>query len=254
MYYAAMPWSRADRKKDARFARYISDIMAHRNSEVQRRLKYDHRQRHSGGYNPKFFGSISSSSYGHGSLGSGSGAFSRPQEVSHHRQLPSYQLADSGSSPLQSETVSPTSVNNEEVGIVSPNSSITGSGSPVAGSKSSMDEVVATATAAVPPAVYNTYAYNGYIGGHEFLDRIETLGCRRVLYAILEPDVRRRLTIDQVVNDDWVSRIRHCTDCTDKQEQQAMMVFGPGTAAHRYLQLPNGDLHHQHAMPKKVKS
>ncbi|KAI8604724.1 kinase-like domain-containing protein [Dissophora ornata] len=137
MYYAAMPWSRADRKKDARFARYISDIMAHRYSEAQRRSKYDQRQRHGGSYGPRL---------------------------------------------------------------------------------------------------------------------IETPGCRRVLYGILEPDARKRLTIDQVVNDDWVSRIRYCTDCTDKQEQQVAMVFSRGTAAHRYLQLPNGDLHHQHAIPRKVKT
>ncbi|KAF8940926.1 serine/threonine-protein kinase HAL4/sat4 [Dissophora ornata] len=248
MYYAAMPWSRADRKKDARFARYISDIMAHRYSEAQRRSKYDQRQRHGGSYGPRLFDSMSSSSRSYGSLGSGSGAFGRPHEVNHHRHFPSYQPTDSGSSLSQSETASPTSANCEEDGSVSPKSSTTVSGSPV------MDEVATAATAAVPPAVYNTYAYNGHIGGHEFLDRIETPGCRRVLYGILEPDARKRLTIDQVVNDDWVSRIRYCTDCTDKQEQQVAMVFSRGTAAHRYLQLPNGDLHHQHAIPRKVKT
>ncbi|KAI8357728.1 kinase-like domain-containing protein [Mortierella sp. GBAus27b] len=120
MYYSAMPWARADRKRDARFARYVNDIVTHRQAEPQRRL------------------------------------------------------------------------------------------------------------------------------------RIETPGSRRVLYGILEPDARRRLTIDQVANDEWVSRIRFCTDCPMKQEQQAVMIYGKDAAMtpQKYLQLPNGELHHRHSIPK----
>ncbi|OAQ27857.1 Pkinase-domain-containing protein [Linnemannia elongata AG-77] len=126
MYYAAMPWARADRKKDARFNRFITDIMNHRHSEVQRRL-------------------------------------------------------------------------------------------------------------------------------HP--------GCRRILYAILEPDARKRVTIDQVLADEWVSKIRYCTDNLAAQEDQASLVFGRdavtglgGCGGERYLCLPNGQLHHRHAVPKKVKT
>ncbi|KAK3822882.1 MAG: kinase-like domain-containing protein [Benniella sp.] len=77
-------------------------------------------------------------------------------------------------------------------------------------------------------------------------------GCRRVLYGILEPDARKRLTIDQVVNDEWVARIRYCTDCVIMQEQQVMMFGEDGALApHNYLRLPNGQLHHQHTIPKR---
>ncbi|KAF9579663.1 serine/threonine-protein kinase HAL4/sat4, partial [Lunasporangiospora selenospora] len=44
MYYSAMPWARADRKKDARFARFWNDITSHRMSEAARRLHYERRQ------------------------------------------------------------------------------------------------------------------------------------------------------------------------------------------------------------------
>ncbi|KAF9943669.1 hypothetical protein BGZ70_005595, partial [Mortierella alpina] len=88
-----------------------------------------------------------------------------------------------------------------------------------------------TTSAPVPATVYNTFPYNGHVGGHEFIDRIETPGCRRILYAILEPDVRKRVTIEQVVRDEWVARIRFCTDRVSLQEQQAAMVFGGPAAA-----------------------
>ncbi|KAI7826168.1 kinase-like domain-containing protein [Gamsiella multidivaricata] len=74
-----------------------------------------------------------------------------------------------------------------------------------------------------------------------FIDRIETPGCRRVLYAILEPDARKRLTIEQVVRDEWVRRIRYCTDSPMKQEEQALLCGSAGA-------------NHSHAVPKKVRT
>ncbi|KAF9366853.1 hypothetical protein BGX34_003953 [Mortierella sp. NVP85] len=196
MYYSAMPWARADRKKDARFARFINDIMVHRQVEPQRRQRYERRKLQHGRSSNSFPAPIGLN---------GVGPNQHTEYVCDNRHQ------------LHNNTQS--------------------SGSP---------------TRQEGSAVYNTYAYNNHIGGHGFIDRIESPGCRRVLYGILEPDARKRLTIDQVVNDEWVARIRYCTDCVTKQEQQVMM-FGEKSvlAPHNYLQLPSGQLHHQHTIPKK---
>ncbi|KAG0010719.1 serine/threonine-protein kinase HAL4/sat4 [Entomortierella chlamydospora] len=90
MFYSAMPWARADCKKNARFVRYINDIMAHRYSEPQRRLQYKRQLRNNS------IGSCSLISQG--SLSFASEAFNRPHEVLHQRQLPSYQPTDCSSS------------------------------------------------------------------------------------------------------------------------------------------------------------
>ncbi|KAF8982118.1 serine/threonine-protein kinase HAL4/sat4 [Entomortierella lignicola] len=252
MFYSAMPWARADRKKDARFARYINDIMNHRRNEPQRRIQYERRQ-------------LLSNSIGSGSVNplnsliSGSETFSRPHEASHLRQFPPYQPAEYGNSSNTPSSVGsgPLCSSQGRKDSKGPNSSVECStASPAKGSPDKVESITtSTASAAsIPPTVYNTYSYNGYIGGHEFLDRIETPGCRRIMYAILEPDAKKRVTIDQVVNDEWVSRIRYCTDCPMKQDQMATAMFGQGTSSSRYLQLPSGELHHRHATPKKVKS
>jgi hypothetical protein len=190
MYYSAMPWARADRKRDARFARYVNDIVTHRQAEPQRRLRYERRQLQ--------YGRSSSS-------------------------LPDHRRHNDCGCPSSS------------------------------GLRSKAHSLDCTSTVkSASTATYYTYAYNNYIGGHGFIDRIETPGSRRVLYGILEPDARRRLTIDQVANDEWVSRIRFCTDCPIKQEQQAVMIYGKDAAMtpQKYLQLPNGELHHRHSIPK----
>lgn len=283
MYYAAMPWARADRKKDARFSRFISDIMNHRHSEAQRRLQYERRQLHRQSLTSGSSGGrVGSGSGGSGSTRSGSGsgsvdAYTRPHEVNHQPQYPPYNPNQhphqcvSSSSTGSSRSGSPTSPHQNraaEAGADSPQSSVDNSpvsSKPVNGllSSSSPDPLVSSPTSTttvVPPAVYNTYPYNNYLGGHEFIDRIETPGCRRILYAILEPDARKRLTIDQVLADEWVSRIRYCTDNLDAQKEQACMVFGKGAVTglggggERYLCMPNGKAHHRHAVPKKVKT
>ncbi|KAF9085707.1 serine/threonine-protein kinase HAL4/sat4 [Mortierella sp. AD031] len=305
MLYAAMPWARADRKKDARFSRYISDIMNHRHSEAQRRLQYERRQLHhySLASNSTGTGSSGSGYGGHGSnvrTGSGStvgssshsesgsvDVYSHPHEASHLRQFPPYnvnhhhqqQQQQESSSVESSRSGSPTGPQSRAIGDgapESPQSSV--NNSPVSGTRPSTVEssakitgslfsdpfasllTSASPTVVVPPAAYNTFSYNGHLGGHEFIDRTETPGCRRVLYAVLEPDARKRLTIDQVLADEWVSRIRHCTDNILSQEEQAMMVYGRDAVmggsveVGRYLCLPNGQLHHTHAVPKKVKA
>ncbi|KAG0076358.1 serine/threonine-protein kinase HAL4/sat4 [Linnemannia elongata] len=289
MYYAAMPWARADRKKDARFNRFITDIMNHRHSEVQRRLQYERRQLHhqslssstSGGSGGVKVGSIGSGSTSSRSgSGSGSGdAYSRPHEASHHPQYPPYnpnqhqqqQHQQESSSVSSSRSGSPTetpesSVDNSPVSpkpVGGPLSSPDAfASSPASATPSTSTSATTTTTiAVVPPAVYNTFAYNNHLGGHEFIDRIESPGCRRILYAILEPDARKRVTIDQVLADEWVSKIRYCTDSLAAQEDQASLVFGRdavtglgGCGGERYLCLPNGQLHHRHAVPKKVKT
>ncbi|KAG0280884.1 serine/threonine-protein kinase HAL4/sat4 [Linnemannia exigua] len=293
MYYAAMPWARADRKKDARFSRYISDIMNHRHSETQRRLQYERRKLH--------HQSLASSASGSGSLRSGSGsgsgsglgdAYNRPHEVSHHRQYPPYnpnqyqhqhqQQQDSSSIGSSSRSGSPTSPQSSRTAAASggdgtivetPQSSVNNSpvsSNPIGPLSPSTEPLISSPASATlnalspalvpPPAVYNTFSYNGYLGGHEFIDRIEIPGCRRILYAILEPDARKRVTIDQVLADEWVSQIRYCTDNLDAQEEQAALAFGRessslrvGGGGERYLCLPDGQLHHRHAVPKKVK-
>jgi len=191
-----MPWARADRKKDARFARFINDLMAHRQAEPQRRQRYERRKLHHG------------------------------------------RSSNSFPAPIDLNGVGP----NQQT-------------EPVCGNRHQLHNTIQSSgslTTQEGSAVYNTYAYNNHIGGHGFIDRIDSPGCRRVLYGILEPDARKRLTIDQVVNDEWMARIRYCTDCVTKQEQQVMMFGKDGALTpHNYLQLPNGQLHHQHTIPKK---
>ncbi|CAO3566774.1 unnamed protein product [Mortierella alpina] len=299
MYYAAMPWARADRRKDARYARYISDITTHRHHETQRRLQFERRVLQNA--------AAKGSKVPLGSLGSPPSSsstawvdpFGRPHEASHHRQFPPPSpnecggggVGGGGASVESSQSGSPTSLQSHD-GTESSHTSLESSpvtpsqnkAMPFEASSSSQDlmtadhstssttvgtttgetvtscaETTTTTTGAsapvVPATVYNTFAYNGHVGGHEFIDRIETPGCRRVLYAILEPDVRKRVTIEQVVRDEWVARIRFCTDRVSLQEEQAAMVFGPGGAsAAKYMQGARpGTLHHQHAVPKAVR-
>ncbi|KAF9119262.1 serine/threonine-protein kinase HAL4/sat4 [Mortierella sp. GBA39] len=288
MYYAAMPWARADRKKDARFNRFITDIMNHRHSEAQRRLQYERRQLHHQSLcsSTNSGGGVRVGSVGSGNTRSGSGsgsvdAYSRPHEVSHLPQYPPYnpnqhqrqhqhQNQQECSSVSSSRSGSPTEtpqssvenspVSSKPVGPLSTPDAF--ASSPVSATPSSSSTTTTIiSTTAVPPAVYNTFAYNNYLGGHEFIDRIEIPGCRRILYAILEPNARKRVTIDQVLADDWVSKIRHCTDNLTAQEEQACLVFGRdavaglgGSGGENYLCLPNGQMHHQHVVPKKVRT
>ncbi|KAF8925379.1 hypothetical protein BGZ47_003301, partial [Haplosporangium gracile] len=290
MYYAAMPWARADRKKDARFNRFVSDIMNHRHSEAQRRLQYERRQLHNQSLARNISGAsggVRVGSIGSGStrLGSGSGvgsvdAYNRPHEVNHRPQHPSYnskqhqhQHQQESSPGGSSRSRSPTSPHqNRAAGAETPQSSVNNSPvsskpvGPLPSSSFSSDAFASSpastsTTATISPAIYNTFAYNNYLGGHEFIDRIETPGCRRILYAILELDARKRVTIDQILADEWVSKIRYCTDNLAAQEEQACLVFGKdavarlgGGGGERYLCLPNGQMHHRHAVPKKVKT
>lgn len=239
-----MPWARADRKKDGRYSRFFNDIMIHRQTEGQRRAQFERQHLYSSGsvtnkqeggghYGANFNGSASSSNL-----------FNSPHQVSHHRQFPPFNpSACAGSqsthaSNNSSLAGSPTSQHSHG----STNTDLSSvQGSPI--------EQTAT-----PLSAYNTYGYNQHLGGHEFIDRIETVGCRRVLYAILEPEPKRRLTIDQVANDEWVYRIRYCTDEIEKQEQQTLLHLGSGVLSSKYLSLAtSGQPHHQHAVPKKVK-
>ncbi|KAF9923191.1 serine/threonine-protein kinase HAL4/sat4 [Linnemannia zychae] len=270
MYYAAMPWARADRKKDARFNRYINDIMSHRHTETQRRLHYERRQLHQ----KNSYDRQSCGSNGSASTRSGSDAWNHPHEVSHLRQYPPYNPNAETSSITSSRSGSPTSPRGcitarGDSTSETPQSSL--NSSPISFKPlSPTSEALASSAGStafnplgmsvVPPTVYNTFGYNGFIGGHEFIDRIETPGCRRVLYAILEPDARKRITIDQVIADEWISRIRYCTDNHAAQEEQMRLVFGAESQnmnegeKGRYLSLPNGQPHHRHVLPKKVKT
>lgn len=246
MFYSAMPWARADRKKDARYARYVTDITNHRYSEAQRRLQFD--RRHLYGNNTH---STSSSSGG-----GRSDSLNKPHEVNHHRQFPPYKPSDiripkhnanikvvaSSTATSSSNSGSPTSPGSQGE-TVTPNSST--ESSPVSAFKPttgnpldwpSITIPTSAASAMTPPAVYNTYAYNGYIGGHEFIDRIEIPGCRRILYAIMEPDPKKRLTIDQVQADEWMSKVRFCSDESEKPTLQQQRD------------------HHRHFQPKPVRN
>lgn len=276
-----MPWARADRKKDARFNRFISDIMSHRHNEAQRRLQYERRQLHYQSLTSGSSDRAGSESIRSGSTRSGSGsgsvdAHNRPHEASHHPQYPPYKSNQhphqrESSSTGPSSSGSPTSPHQSRaagVGATTPQSSADTSpvstkqinGPLSSPSSDAFASSQSSTTTVVPPAVYNTYPYNNYLGGHEFIDRIETPGCRRIMYAIMEPNARKRLTIDQVLADEWVSRIRYCTDNLVAQEEQACMVFGRdavaglGGGAERYLCLPDEQAHHRHAVPKKVKT
>lgn len=267
MYYAAMPWARADRRKDARYARYISDITTHRHHETQRRLQFERRVLQNA--------TSKGSKVTLGSQGSSTALvdpFGRPHEASHHRQFPPHNPNECGASVESSQSGSPTSLQSHDGTESSHTSLEDSSATPIKAVpfEASQDQVTANststsvgtgdttcsgATTPVPATVYNTFPYNGHVGGHEFIDRIETPGCRRILYAILEPDVRKRVTIEQVVRDDWVARIRYCTDSVSKQEQQAAMVFGQGASPAKYMQgARHGTLHHQHAVPKVVRN
>ncbi|KAF9572341.1 serine/threonine-protein kinase HAL4/sat4 [Mortierella alpina] len=268
MYYAAMPWARADRRKDARYARYISDITTHRHHETQRRLQFERRVLQNA--------TAKGSKVTLGSQGSSTALvdpFGRPHEASHHRTFPprspnscaaaSVESSQSGSpTSLQSHDGTESSHTSLESSPVTPIKALPFEASQELMIANSTNTTVGTdgttcsgASTPVPETVYNTFPYNGHIGGHEFIDRIETPGCRRILYAILEPDVRKRVTIEQVVKDDWVARIRYCTDSVSKQEQQAVMVFGQGANPAKYMQGARpGTLHHQHAVPKAVRN
>ncbi|KAG0260059.1 serine/threonine-protein kinase HAL4/sat4 [Mortierella polycephala] len=237
MYYSAMPWTRADRRKDTRFARYVNDIVNHRYSEVQRRLHFERRQLYNLSlvmYSKSSIGSGSSGSTSQGSYDSAlPNTLDRSQDTQYRRPLQERNGGSADSSPSGS-LASPAS----DIDPDSPQTPF--DGSPDTNSKRTtidslssvkpIDETVASTCP--PPTVYNTFAYNGNLGGHQFIDRIENPGCRRILYAILEPDARKRVTIDQIVNDEWVAKIRYCTD------------FAPGS----------GLLHHRHAVPKKIKT
>lgn len=243
MYYAAMPWARADRKKDGRYARFFNDIMIHRQTEGQRRSQFERQQLYSlrPGTNKQEGGAQYCTNV-NGT--SSSDLFSSPHYVSHHCQFPPFNSDAHGSSQI-SRVSNDSSLAGTLTSQLSQGSTDTGlssvQGSPVEQS-------------ATPLSAYNTYGYNQHLGGHEFIDRIETVGCRRVLYSILEPEPKRRLTIDQVANDEWVHRIRYCTDEIVKQEQQAVMHLGKGVPSSKYLTLAIvGQPHHQHAVPKKVR-
>ncbi|KAF9947079.1 serine/threonine-protein kinase HAL4/sat4, partial [Modicella reniformis] len=219
MFYSAMPWSRADQNKDTRFSHFVKDIMTHRQDEVQRQLQYHHRQQHH-----KASSSSLSVPIGFGSLRSEE--FSRPHDMTKLQQFP----PDKCGKPNNNNC----SQHRHKDGIQSPRSQVCSDGespnssmqsSSVSRGKDTTTTTLTPTTTATVPTVYSTYAYNNYIGGHRFIDRMEPPGCRRVLYGILEPDARKRMTIDQVVNDEWVNHIRYCTDCVTKQEQQAMVVF-----------------------------
>ncbi|KAG0211034.1 serine/threonine-protein kinase HAL4/sat4 [Mortierella sp. GBA30] len=274
MYYAAMPWARADRRKDARYARFIRDITAYRYNEPYRRLQFERRMllNASTQVSKADAGSHTGSSHTSRSTVPSAEIFDRSQEANCRRQLPPYSPEESNiSAGTSSQSGSPTSLHSQD-DTVSPHTSV--ENSPVTtkkpmpfdtaqdltmatnctGTTSGSGESAMSIAAPIPATVYNTYAYNGHLGGHEFIDRMENPGCRRILYAILEPDVRKRVTIEQVVKDDWVARIRHCTDCVSKQEQQAALVFGRGTSPGKYMQgYGYGTPHHQHAVPKAVK-
>ncbi|KAG0228202.1 serine/threonine-protein kinase HAL4/sat4 [Actinomortierella wolfii] len=227
MYYSAMPWARADRKKDARFARYVNDIYSYRRSEPLRRQQYERYVAAKKAYD----------------------AASRQSKQRHHSQDSSmrensYVYGSSAETLDRSiDSASADSINHSKC----------------LQHASSIDDTSSE-------YIYNTYSYNQFLGGHEFIDRIEPPGCRRVLYAILEPDSRRRLTIDQVLQDEWVQQIRYCTDDPEKQEEQCAMHLNltrdakdmemmkkQGRLADIYLRMPQGYLHHQHAIPKRIK-
>ncbi|KAF9970272.1 serine/threonine-protein kinase HAL4/sat4 [Actinomortierella ambigua] len=230
LYYSAMPWARADRQKDIRFARYVNDILAYRRSEPIRRQQYER---------------YMAAQQAHAAA---------TREWLQQRQRQQYlgvssakQASLNGPSPAEQLPRDPFS------------STLYGKSSDSLPTPSSIDDTS-------PTYIYNTFAYNRFLGGHEFIDRIEAPGCRRVLYAILEPNVRRRLTIEQVLQDEWVQQIRYCTNDPEKQEQQCLlhrtlpggpkdmdMIKEQGRLSDMYMRTPQGHLHHQHAVPKRVK-
>ncbi|KAF9405562.1 serine/threonine-protein kinase HAL4/sat4, partial [Podila epigama] len=258
MFYSAMPWARADRRRDGRYARFYNDIMIHRQNEYQRFLQHE---RYAAYASNSASGSPTSSRHQATFTGQSpnSSADSLPFPESfgmspqghYHRQYPPvspnagirpHNASGSNDSSLAGSPTSQHSQDTTDTGYTSMQ------GSPV-------ESLTSRASGSTPKSAYNTFAYNQHLGGHEFIDRIETVGCRRVLYAILEPEPKRRLTIDQVANDEWVSRIRYCTDEIEKQEEQTRMHLGEGVPSSKYLTLAGGcgELHHRHAVPKKVK-
>ncbi|KAG0029476.1 serine/threonine-protein kinase HAL4/sat4 [Podila clonocystis] len=244
MYYAAMPWARADRKKDGRYARFFNDIMIYRQTEGQRRSQFERQQLYT--LRPGVNKQGGQAQYGSSINGntSSSDMFISPHHISNHRQFPPFNF-DAQATSQNTRASNDSSLAGSFTSQHSQDSTDTGLSS-VQGSP-----VEQTAT---PLSAYNTYGYNQHLGGHEFIDRIETVGCRRVLYAILDPEPKRRLTIDQVANDEWVQQIRYCTDEIVKQEQQTVMHVGKGVPSSKYLTLAiGGQQHHQHAVPKKVK-
>ncbi|KAG0259469.1 serine/threonine-protein kinase HAL4/sat4 [Actinomortierella ambigua] len=226
LYYLAMPWARADRKKDARFARYVSDIFTYRRSEPLRRQQYERYMAAQLAYTA----TTRERQQQQQLLGTGARDTLRRGKLS--------------AAPACGDSLPSTFLRGER-GNLQP--------------LFSMEDTS-------PVYIYNTYAYSRFLGGHEFIDRIEAPGCRRVLYAILEPDVRRRLTIEQVLQDEWVQQIRYCTNEPEKQEQQCLMhhsltgdaedmerIKEQGRLSDTYMRMPQGRLHHQHAVPKCVK-
>ncbi|KAF9180428.1 serine/threonine-protein kinase HAL4/sat4 [Haplosporangium sp. Z 767] len=238
MYYSAMPWARADRRKDVRFARYVNDIISHRHGEVQRRLHFERQQF----YNMPL-AMYSKSSIGSGPNGSASqGSYDnslpnildRSQDTQHRRPSQGENGGSADSTP-NGPLANPASYIDPDSPQTSANSPPTSNSKHItidllSSVNKPMSETVASACP--PPTVYNTFTYNGHLGGHQFIDRIENPGCRRILYAILEPEAQKRVTIDQIVNDEWVANIRYCTD------------YAP----------ESGLQHHQHAVPKKIKT
>lgn len=239
-----MPWARADRKKDSRYARFFNDIMIYRQTEGQRRVQFERQYLYSSGPTSNKQGGRGHYGVNFNGSTSASDLFNSPHQVSHHRQFPLF-------NPSACAGSQSTHVSNDSSLAGSPTSQHSQGSTDTSLSSAQGSPVEHTAT---PLSAYNTYGYNRHLGGHEFIDRIETVGCRRVLYAILEPEPKRRLTIDQVANDEWVYKIRYCTDDNEKQEQQTLLHLGYGVLRSKYLTLATSDQsHHQHAVPKKIK-
>ncbi|GJJ74913.1 hypothetical protein EMPS_07271 [Entomortierella parvispora] len=171
MFYSAMPWARADRKKDARYARYIADITNHRYSEAQRRIQFERRHL----YGSKANSSSSSSGGGR------SDNLNKPHEVNHHRQYPPYkpseihipkhnghnQVVVSSTATSSSNSGSPTSPWSQDE-TMTPHTSAESSPvsplKPATGTALDWSSVTLPASAvpiANPPVIYNTFAYNG---------------------------------------------------------------------------------------------
>ncbi|KAG0336507.1 serine/threonine-protein kinase HAL4/sat4 [Podila humilis] len=246
MYYAAMPWARADRKKDGRYARFFNDIMIHRQAERQRRAQYERQLQQSlpSSTHSQRYGGTKDSAHCSRKISSPD-LSSSPHQPSHHRHFPPFN-PDAGALLRNHQDSTDSSLAGSPSSQHSHGSTETGQSS-VQGSP--IESTMA------PHKMYNTYEYNHHLGGHEFIDQMGTPGCRRVMYAILEPEPRRRLSINQVVNDEWVQRIRHCTDDIEKQEQQASVHLGKEAHYSMYMMTATtkGEPHHKHAVPKKVR-
>ncbi|CAG8521166.1 4705_t:CDS:2 [Ambispora gerdemannii] len=58
---------------------------------------------------------------------------------------------------------------------------------------------------------YANYLETRNTGQYELIERLPR-GCRNLLYKILEPDVKKRITIDQIKENNWFKSIEVCTD------------------------------------------